>query len=208
MHLKENWPESGLLGAWGRWANQISRLFNGATGYDGAQVFLSDRGLEVYGSQGGDDGGCWARVYYVGISAPGFALYDWVEQRVRGNGWELEHNPSGRSSEGASVGTRAEPRAQPVSSLRHLPDETLVWMSQAAGGWRFSLPSSPDSFPAQIMAGGPTIYTAAFYEAGRGQPSTGSGQIEILSLNPSETIPSGTWVIAHRSAMVVTGGDD
>lgn len=55
MHLKDSWPESGLLGGWGRWANQVSRLFNGATGYDGAQVFLAPQGLQVYGSAAGLD---------------------------------------------------------------------------------------------------------------------------------------------------------
>lgn len=53
MRLKDNWPETGLLGRWGRWANQVSRIINGATGYDGAQVFVTDQGLQVYGGGGG-----------------------------------------------------------------------------------------------------------------------------------------------------------
>lgn len=206
--FRTNYRGTGSWKIVAEFMNLVGTVLNNVRGLKGVDAYVHAGGIDLSGKAAGDDSGFWARVYYVGIEVPGFAFYDWVEQRIQPGGWELEHNPSGRSSEGASVGTRSEPRAQSVSSLHHLPDETLVWISQSDGGWRFSLPSSPDSFPAQITAGGPTIYTATFYEAGRGQPSTGSGQIEILSLNPSETIPSGTWVIAHRSAIVVTGGEN
>lgn len=85
MYLKDTWPEgSGLMGRLGRELNKVARLLNGATGYDGAQVFLTEQGLAVYGG-GGGGGGTWTGVLWFGntqtvLESPESPLTGWDEE--------------------------------------------------------------------------------------------------------------------------------
>lgn len=56
--------------------------------------------------------------------------------------------------------------------------------------------------------GAPTngIYPVDLYANGKNETSTGSGILEVLNLNISEELPTGTWLIAHEVAVAVTGG--
>ena len=83
---------------------------------------------------------------------------------------------------------------------------TEVDRSDPEGAWTIYIPqtgASEGSFPAKITGGGPVTYTADFHRDGKNEDATGSGSIEVLSLNLSETLPVGTWVIATLAAVSV-----
>ena len=49
-------------------------------------------------------------------------------------------------------------------------------------------------------------YPVDLYENGKNEASTGTGTLEVLSLNLSEALPTGTWIVAHRGALDTTPG--
>jgi|GEM_PF-5987340 len=62
---------------------------------------------------------------------------------------------------------------------------------------------------AKITGGNATSgYTAEIYANGRGQSPTGSGSIFLPEVALTGSLPVGTWVLAHLSEVVVTGGND
>jgi hypothetical protein len=62
------------------------------------------------------------------------------------------------------------------------------------------------SIPCLIQSGFGGMYNVALYANGIGNPSTGTGQLLVLNMYVNDTIPSGTWMIATPSTLVVTGG--
>lgn len=65
---------------------------------------------------------------------------------------------------------------------------------------------SGGSFPAKITGRSGATYTVDLYENGYGSAPTGTGVLLVLGLNLADTLNTGTWVIACRSAVAVTGG--
>lgn len=49
-------------------------------------------------------------------------------------------------------------------------------------------------------------YPVDLYENGKNEASTDTGTLEVLSLNVSEALPTGTWIVAHREVLDITGG--
>jgi hypothetical protein len=58
------------------------------------------------------------------------------------------------------------------------------------------------------VTGAPTFgsYPVTKFANGRHRPSTGTGYVEVLSMNVSETLPVGTWVVAHAVATALVPG--
>jgi len=49
------------------------------------------------------------------------------------------------------------------------------------------------------------VYPVNLYGNGKTEATTGTGQVEVLNLNISESLPTGTWLVAHTMAITVTG---
>lgn len=51
-------------------------------------------------------------------------------------------------------------------------------------------------------------YTVNLYAEGKNSASTGSGILYVPELALNSTIPSGSWMIAHKASLKVTGGNE
>lgn len=49
-------------------------------------------------------------------------------------------------------------------------------------------------------------YPCDFYADGKHEASTGSGTCEVLMLNMSEDLTTGTWIVCHPTTVQITGG--
>lgn len=62
---------------------------------------------------------------------------------------------------------------------------------------------------AMIMSGDSTSgYTVHLYANGKESASTGTGTVFLPEVALTGSLPLGTWVLAHLSEVVVTGGND
>jgi len=147
--------------------------------------------------------------------------YEWIAVTVNETTGTYHADAKGLSSLGADIGSKS---ARPARHARGLTafsyDGAPVWMraieeqeeasaeSKRTGVTQYRFTSiGPDSFPARITGGSGGIYTADFHELGKDADPTASGTIEVLSLSPTTSLPVGTWVVATRAAVQITGGD-
>lgn len=80
---------------------------------------------------------------------------------------------------------------------------------QRRGHWEVVIPSAASRETTLCLTTGTPVageYPVAVHDNGKNQTATATGTVEILSLNISEELPTGTWLVAHRKALAITGG--
>jgi hypothetical protein len=65
----------------------------------------------------------------------------------------------------------------------------------------------PNAVPC-VTTGAPTdgIYPVDVHANGKNEASTGSGELELLSVHIGEELPTGTWVVGFPATVAMTGG--
>jgi hypothetical protein len=62
-------------------------------------------------------------------------------------------------------------------------------------------------YPARVLSKDGTTYLCDLYENGVGLPATRTNvPVLVLQIEPAETIPAGTWIMAAQSAIGAIGG--
>lgn len=107
--------------------------------------------------------------------------------------------------EGSFVKTESSTIFRALESISNPSEINLVKVKIGSSG------GGGESSPQPIIAkttGVPTNgeYPVDFYANGKHEDSTGSGTCEVLMLNMSESLPTGTWIVCHPTATSVTGG--
>lgn len=109
--------------------------------------------------------------------------------------------------------------AEPTSSGSLQSAETgvarLLWKAGNSGTqWCMLLlggagsGSGGDSVLCQIEGGSSGSYSVTLYGDGKNSGPTGTGTLFVPDIALGAQIPSGTWVIGHKQAMKITGGND
>lgn len=86
----------------------------------------------------------------------------------------------------------------------------LQWCLLQLGGAGSGTGSCDKAYMCQINGGSPTAgYNVTVYPNGRSDPKVKSaGVLYVPELALGSQIPSGTWIIGHKSALKATGGND
>jgi hypothetical protein len=106
--------------------------------------------------------------------------------------------------------------AEAIEWLGKIKGGSGVRVSMGADGPTISVPPQAASGPSSnaalaipcVTTDAPTdgVYPVNLHADGKNEPSTGTGEIELLSVHIGEELPTGTWILGFEATVIVTGG--